>query len=317
MNKKILVGIGIFIGILILISLLTKKGPGPNNSSLKSTTDSLFGKKEIRVGEDICGEFPKEWVTEVTGKAIIKTERLDITGTHTCKYYVDENNFVTLRRNNLNVENQKKGQQILNRTISTNDKIKMEHFVVVQGDGLINDIVLVINPNLFIAVDRSSTKASSETEIIDFASMVADRIQKGENVAVATPTEKKEAIVPLPQETDIIRSFFNIIGEHRSSDAVMMMSPINTKDDSTKQAWGVQFNAFAKMEVKNIEPSMQSDWTENTHGYQVSLNVQMKPEAANAVPMPNYGWDNGENVRFIFLEKIDGKWMINGIATGP
>jgi len=316
MNKKFFIGIGIFIGILILIFLLNKKGSKQNNTSSK-LTNVLLGKKELGVGDDICGEFPKEWVVQVTGKTIIKTERFDMSGTHTCKYYVDENNFITLRQNSLNVENQKKGQQALGRTISTNDKIKIEHFVSVQGDGLINDIVLIINPNLFIAVDRSSTKAASEIEIIDFASKVADRIQKGENVAVLMPTEKKEVIVPLPQETDIARSFFNLINEHKPSDAVMMMTPINTKDDATKQAWAVQFNAFAKMEVKNIEPAMQSDWTEGKHEYQVSLNVEMKPEAANVVPMPNYGWDNGENTRFIILEKINGKWMVSGIGTGP
>ena len=43
----------------------------------------------------------------------------------------------------------------------------------------------------------------------------------------------------------------------------------------------------------------------------------MKPEAANVVPMPNYGWDNGENYRWVTLEKVNNKWMIGGIATGP
>lgn len=130
-------------------------------------------------------------------------------------------------------------------------------------------------------------------------------------------SEKKEIEVPLPQETDIVRTFFEIIGEHRPSDAVVMMTPINTNDDSTKQAWTVQFNAFKSMSVKNIEPSMQSDWTDNLHSYKVTLQVEMKPEAAQIQPMPNYGWDNGNNTRWIQLEKINGKWMIGGIGTGP
>ena len=62
---------------------------------------------------------------------------------------------------------------------------------------------------------------------------------------------------------------------------------------------------------------MQSDWTEDIHTYKATLQVEMKPEAASAVPMPNYGWDDGQNIRWIQLQKIDGNWLINGIATGP
>jgi len=134
---------------------------------------------------------------------------------------------------------------------------------------------------------------------------------------VVSPTREIENTVPLPQETDIAHSFFNLIGEHKPSDAVMMMTPVNTNDDSTKQAWAVQFNAFESMSVKSIESSMQEDWTETAHSYKVILNVKMKPEAANVVPMPNYGWDNGENYRWVTLEKVNNKWMIGGIATGP
>ncbi len=96
----------------------------------------------------------------------------------------------------------------------------------------------------------------------------------------------------------------------------MMMTPINTKDDSTKQLWAAHFNAFELMSVKTIEPSMQEGWTETRHTYKVILNVEMKPEATSA-PIPNYGWYNGENYRWVTLEKVDNKWMIEGIATGP
>jgi len=316
-NRQILF-FGAIILITVVIVFLLNNKKTKKITSLLNPTISITENKGLSIGEDICTEFPKEWTGSVLNKPITKTERLNSSGTHVCQYYFDNTNFVTLRLNNLSAENQKKGQITLGRTITTNEKIQMDHFIVQQENGLINNTVLILNPNLFLAVDRSSTKAASEEEIINFASAVSNRILKGDfKTSLVTPTENKNNTVPLPQETDIVRSFFEIIGEHRPSDAVMMMTPINTNNDSIKQAWAVQFNAFKSMKIISVEPSMQSDWTENIHSYKITLQVEMKPEAASAQPMPNYGWDDGENIRWIQIEKINGKWMIGGIGTGP
>jgi len=122
--------------------------------------------------------------------------------------------------------------------------------------------------------------------------------------------------VPLPQETDIINLFFRLIQEHRVSEAVMMINPNIIDDEVTKQAWGVQLNAFESFKLKNIEASMSTYWTENEHIYKVTAEVKMKPEAVNAV-IPNYGWENGVNIKWVNIGKIDGRWFINGIASGP
>lgn len=123
-------------------------------------------------------------------------------------------------------------------------------------------------------------------------------------------------IAPLPTEEDIIRTFFNLIDEDRPAEAISMMTPQLTGDDSTKQTWGVHFNAIDQISVNSIEPSMKEEWTNGTHTYKVTLDVLMKPEAANA-PIPNYGWENGPNVRWISIIKIDNLWKISSIATGP
>lgn len=307
----------IIFAILVVVFLFRSNTTNTNHPQIKPTS-SIPSNKELTISEDICHVFPKEWVASTLGKTIIKTEKIDSSGLHVCQYYLDDSSFITLRLNNLSAENQKKGQIALGRTITTNGKIQMNHFVVKQENGLINNTVLILNPYLFLSVDRSSTKAASEEEIVNFAQAVSNRILKKDfQTSSVAPTENKESVVPLPQEIDIVRSFFEIIGEHRPSDAAMMMTPTNTNNDSTKQAWALQFNAFKSMAVKNIEPSMQSDWTENMHSYKVILQVEMKPEAASAQPIPNYGWDNGINTRWIQLEKINSKWMIGGIGTGP
>lgn len=306
-NKSfILIGIVVIACIVGIFLINNRKGTSQNNQT--QTNNSLFG-KEVKVGNDVCGEFPKEWVTSVFGKPIIKTTSLDTTGTHSCQYYTDENNFITLRLNSLSAESQKKGQITLGRTIITNPKIKMEHFIVIQEDGLINGIYLIINPNLFITVDRNSAKAASQDEILNFAIKVAERIQNGENVASSQPTPTSQTTTPIPSGEDIVRTFFSLISEGKIADAINMMTPNAIGNDSQKQAWGVQFNAFKKINVKKVESSL-----ENT--YKVILDIEMKPESAN-VPIPYYEYENGENFRWVGLEKIDNSWKITGIATGP
>lgn len=122
--------------------------------------------------------------------------------------------------------------------------------------------------------------------------------------------------VPLPSEISIIHTFFELINEQRVADAINMMAPDTVGDESQKQAWGVQFNAFRKMSAEKIEQSIPESWTDTNHSYKVTLEVQMKPEAAKA-PIPNYGYDNGTNIRWVTLEKVGDFWKINGIATGP
>jgi hypothetical protein len=315
MNSKKL--IAIIFGIIVIAGgtiffLQHRRVPGISSDiSLEKTST-------MTVGNNVCNEFPKEWVAGVTGKTILKTEDMGGVPTAVCQYYVDENNFLTLRLNNLSVEDQKKGQISLGRTITTNDTIKMEHFIAVQPDGRINGVYLILKPNQFLVVDRTSTKALSEEEIIRFAQSVVEKIQGNKTIqpSKTSPIETKSQEVPLPQEADIIRSFFNVIGEHRPSDAVSMLAPDQIESDSNKQAWAVQFNAFSSLTVTSVEPALQDTWTDTQHEYKVVLETSMKPESASA-PIPYYGWENGSNTRWVILVKSGDLWKISGIATGP
>ena len=292
MNKKLLIG-AVVVGLVVIgvVAMGLKKGSVQN-----------LIMKEISVGTDVCGEFPKEWVASVIKKTVIKTEKLGTSGLNVCQYYIDENNFVTLRLNDLSFEDQKKGQETLGRSITSNDRIPLNHFIAMQGDNVINDIVLEINPNLFLAVDRSSLAAANETEIVDFAVSVAQRIQKGENVAAPSATLTTQAAVGLPQGEDIVRNFFALINEGKISDAVNMLS-------SNNQAWNEQLAAFKKVSVKSIEPAGENM-------YKVVLDVEMKPESEQG-PIPFYGYEKGENIRWVGVEKVDTLWKVTGIATGP
>lgn len=147
-------------------------------------------------------------------------------------------------------------------------------------------------------------------------------IQKGSTSVVnqsSTPSPKPTEIVknaPLPQPEDIIRTFFALIDEKRIPEAVSMMSKINTENDSTKQAWGVQFNAIKSVKLLETKPYWQDQWSDEMQEYQVTLDMKLDPQSAN-VSIPYYGYQDGNNIRFIILKKENNLWKIDGIGTGP
>jgi hypothetical protein len=157
---------------------------------------------------------------------------------------------------------------------------------------------------------------------------VAQRIQKGENVGVSTISTPTTTAAPTSVSTKtpesnvssqqaIAENFLNAISEGKPSDAVMMMTAATTGNDANKQAFAVQFNIFSKFVVKSVEPVMKEGWTDTSQEYKFTVDVAVKPGAAAGAPIPNYGWENGTNVRFVTLEKVGSDWKIQGIATGP
>lgn len=117
---------------------------------------------------------------------------------------------------------------------------------------------------------------------------------------------KDSSTVPLPQQEDIVRTFFNLISEKRIPEAIAMMEV----PEESKQAWGVQLDSFESLSLKKIEKNGQD-------AFMVVLTVKMKAISANG-PIPYYGYEEGDNVRWIGLRKgSDNLWKITGFATSP
>ncbi|MFA6017077.1 MAG: hypothetical protein WC744_03250 [Patescibacteria group bacterium] len=284
--------------------------------------------KEIKVGTDVCAEFPKEFIEASINKSIIRTKRFDMAvGTHVCDYYTTENDFLAIHVEDLSYETQKKADAEFGKIIKQDPLIKMEHFVAWKGNDIYK-IYLKLHDKKYVSIDRGTVNAATNEENVRLAIAVVDRIQKGENQGLGSdtievsaptvePTKKPESnVVPLPQETDIVNNFISFIDEGKASDAVMMMSSSTINDDSTKQAYEVQYAAMTSVKVKKIEESSKSDWTDSWHQYMVTLDVTMDPSSANG-PIPYYGYDQGENIRFLNLIRENNVWKIEGLATGP
>jgi hypothetical protein len=314
-NKFVIFAAVVVLLVLVVSSILnsSKKGNNVQGGLLTKSGNS------IAVGNDVCSEFPKSWVESAMGKTVLSTKDFHANKLDNCQYLVDNTNSAFIKAEDLSIETQKTGQKAMGRTIKSDSRIPMENYIAWQETGLINVIYLVLSPNRYVAIDRTSTKVyGNEEGMIAFAIKVAQRIINKENQAagqVVESTSTTKTTAPLPQEKDVVNSFFNLINEHKPSDAVKMLTEDVSNDD--KQAWAVAFNAFESVSVKSVDASMPEEWSDGSHTYKVVLDVKMKPEAANAQPMPYYGWDNGEVYRWITLNKEGSLWKIKGIATGP
>jgi len=117
--------------------------------------------------------------------------------------------------------------------------------------------------------------------------------------------------VPLPSKEDAVRTFCNLIDEGKITQAVSMM---DIKDDEVRQSWGVYLNNFSSFKLMNIK---KSGVDETGNSFEADIDVKLKKNLTD-LPIPNYGWENGVNKRWIsVVDTGRGLYKISEIATGP
>jgi len=127
------------------------------------------------VVEDICGQFTQAFMEGLTGRTFKKIEPAAVSTVLGCAYYTattaadGKDAYIMLVLDYLSVANQKAGQQTLGRTVTTNASIPMDNFVATQDNGVINAIYFVLGTDKFLRLDRSSTSALSDTELLALA----------------------------------------------------------------------------------------------------------------------------------------------------
>ena len=158
-------------------------------------------------------------------------------------------------------------------------------------------LILVSLPVIYFS--KSSKKPNSET--------ITSQVQNQLSTSTSSSTG---STVPLPTGEDIIRTFINLINEKKIPDAIAIMDETMVPNDQTKQAWGVSFNSFSSINVVSIAEYSKEEWMADQQIYKVVINIAIKPGS-------NVIWEQGENIRWIVLQKQAGIWKIHEIATGP
>ena len=114
------------------------------------------------------------------------------------------------------------------------------------------------------------------------------------------------------EELDIIRYFFGLIDQGRTTEAVDLLDSSVAPDSNSKQQWKSAFDGFESAEVTSKEPFNEQSWTDSYKIYKVGLNIEIKPERMQELII----W-NGQGIRWISIIKSDDSWKIGAIATGP
>lgn len=133
--------------------------------------------KSYYIVEDICGQFTQEFMENVYGGKLARMELPQVATVNNCTYYFDEKEYVMLNLEYLSIENQKRGNEAMDRKTEKNSAIPMENYVAIQEDGAINVIYLVLNPNKFLSLSPSSKKAIENEKFIDLAANIAGEIK--------------------------------------------------------------------------------------------------------------------------------------------
>ena len=168
-ESRHLIGLLVAAGFLLGIFAAT-----PRTAEAARTKRPMMG--QYSFGLSVCTEMPKELVARTIGKPVTDLADFSRAKDTGCKYYTNrkKEEYALVSVVYMNAENQKKGQKILGRSITTSGKIGMEHFIAMQENGMINAIYLVMAPGKFIRIDRSSKNVATNEQLIELAAKVAD-----------------------------------------------------------------------------------------------------------------------------------------------
>ena len=144
---------------------------------LAETKRPMTGQESF--GLAVCREVPRELVAGIIGKTVEATADFSGSKETGCRYYTNKvkGQHLLIQVTYMNAERQKKGHQAMKRSITTDARIPMDHFIAVQKDGkTINAIYLVMAPEKYVRIDRTSRSVANENQMIDLAVKVSNLI---------------------------------------------------------------------------------------------------------------------------------------------
>jgi len=297
-------------------------GAGCGSGSDGGGTSIFGGNNSPSVTGEICSAFPAAWVGESLGKPIVKTD-VSLLGIRECKYYLsyDEAYYklpngatspggpnVTIIQENLDIETIKRGYEYGNGSWKSGEGFAMEAVLMYNSKGHLVDVDIVLGPKDYVRLN-SLNKALTEEELIAFGKKVAEYIKSGKAQGTEPASETSEGAANSTGSADAestVDSFFGAIGKGDPASAVDLMDA----NQQTKNMWKDSFGAISSLTVKSLEPIYQSEWTAERETYKAKLEVKTK--GGNT-----YGWENGDNTRWVTLQKSDGKWLVHELANNP
>ncbi len=184
-NLKLVFSIGgavvvLGLGMYFLNQDKTQSNPSDNAGTgvvQKSVSGDFIRMGENSFGLDVCNEMTKKEVGAVLGKTVEKVTDFSNNMSTGCQYYIQGNHFVTVDVGYGDMERQRKGLEILERTIKSDDRIGLPNMLAYSDSGLMDIYMLVQEKYKFVRVGRSSTTVVTEEELIKLAIAVEQKIR--------------------------------------------------------------------------------------------------------------------------------------------
>lgn len=309
---------------IFLVGILAFCGAGCSKTEAdqraKGNSEGNAG-NEIR---NICDTFNADFAYTATGKAIAHLDRGPLDDEDYCQYFTDYSSdfykigdgktspggpWFSIKQEFMDAEKQKKSNELIGYKVTQDPRIPMDNFTVFQKDDALNAIYLVMEPNRFIVLRRSSKTVISEDEMVNLSTAVAKRLN-GEDLEL-NPNPIKAKTTSEPTETNdqaaLARSFFEKLGNADIDGALGMMDA----NQATKDMWRANFKTLKSLKIKNLEPTFKDEWTSQRQTFKAELEANVTAEGET------FGWQNGQNFRWISLKKSGDKWVIHEIANNP
>lgn len=268
------------------------------------------GRLVVDMEVPICQQVPGDVVGKALGMEIINTDSVVGNITNSCKYFTDDTNYIGIRLNRLNYENQKSGQSgIDDIKIETDSSIDAEHFIVLPPVNEVVNIIVKVDENLILTVENGLSTQYSRVQVIGVASAVVNHLQNS-SLSEDNPNDlaDENEVSVNSDAKKLIDDFFDDLSKQDIQNALAKMDA----DIDTKQAWGVNFNTIASLKKVKMEAVYQNEWSETRQIYKAQLEVELKPNSQD------FGWQNGVNNRWVAVERnSSGQWMIHELANNP
>jgi len=113
------------------------------------------------------------------------------------------------------------------------------------------------------------------------------------------------------KEENYIYDFFEIISREDFDRMFSMMDENLIGNVNMQEMWKANFSSLDKIKVVSLYPEEEKKWHDQQPLYKVIIYTISKPDYSY------YGWEDGENTRWITVEKEKDNWKIASIATGP
>ena len=132
--------------------------------------------KSYYIVEDICGQFTKEFVENMLGQKIVKTEPPKIVSLNNCSYYLNEKDYLLFNLEYLKIENQKIFYEQAGEKTEKNPKIPADNLVVYKGTS-IDGIYFVLSPQKFISIRPNSKNVIDDEKLLNLAANIGEAIK--------------------------------------------------------------------------------------------------------------------------------------------